>query len=69
MSRTTQTERLCKVLRLQGKHQGWHGWDDFAPRDRHSCSQCFSKLNRKGWNILSRKQKGKKTHEYRLAMP
>ena len=62
MRTTTQTERVSKVLRVSG----WHGWGDFAWHDRHSLSQCISKLNEKGWHIGGRRQTGKRTSEYRM---
>ena len=66
MSKTTQTERISKVLREQGGRAGWHGLEDFAPRDRYTLRNRVSELNAKGWNIISRRQKGKRTHEYRF---
>ena len=62
MNRTTQTERVSTVLRKPG----WHPWMHFAWYDRHSLSQCISKLNDGGWNIYSRRQTGKRTSEYRM---
>ena len=62
MTKTTQTERVSKVLRKPG----WHPWSDFAWHDRHSVSQCISKLNEGGWTIAGRKQAGKRTWEYRM---
>ena len=49
------------------REPGWHGWTDFAPRDRHTLAQRVSVLNSRGWNIKSRHQAGKRTHEYRMA--
>ena len=63
MSRQTHYERISTVLR----EPGWHGWTDFAPRDRHTLAQRVSVLNSRGWNIKSRHQAGKRTHEYRMA--
>ena len=62
MNRQTHYERISLVLRVPG----WHGWLDFAPRDRHTLAQRVSVLNSRGWNIYSRRQTGKRTQEYRM---
>lgn len=58
---STQVERILRKLR----EPGWHPGPSFG-QDYRELSARISELNRRGWNIVSRKQKGKRFHEYRL---
>ena len=58
---STQVERILTKLR----EPGWHPGPSFG-NDYRELSARISELNAKGWNIVSRKQRGKRTHEYRI---
>ena len=57
----TQIARIITKLR----EPGWHPGPSFG-RDYRELSARISELNKKGWNIASRKVKGERIHEYRL---
>lgn len=65
----TQTERVITLLRKP--YPRWHTGTSFGA-DYHTLAQCISKLNAKGWDILSRKSKryfhvnGRAEQEYRM---
>lgn len=61
MSNPTQAERILRKLN-QG---GWHPGPSFG-QDYRELSARLSELKRQGIFVKSRRQKGKRTHEYRM---
>ena len=61
MSEPTQVERILRKLR----EPGWHPGPSFG-QDYRELSARLSELKREGIFVKSRREKGKRTHEYRL---
>jgi len=58
---STQRERIIRKLR----QPGWHPGPSFG-QDYRELSARLSELKREGIFVKSRREKGKRTHEYRL---
>ena len=61
MSRTTQVERILKKLR----EPGWHPGPSFG-NDYRELSARLSELEGKGIFVDRRRQRGKRTYEYKM---